>query len=51
MISIDYDMVVFKEEETYQAYCPGLDRFKVAVTALNTLKNAQDGCKAICRGS
>jgi predicted RNase H-like HicB family nuclease len=25
MIPIDYDVIVFKEEETYIAYCPELD--------------------------
>lgn len=25
MVLIDYDMIVFKEEETYIAYCPELD--------------------------
>lgn len=25
MVAIDYDMIVFKEDETYVAYCPELD--------------------------
>lgn len=25
MISIEFDMIVFKEDETYVAYCPELD--------------------------
>ena len=25
MIPIDYDMIIFKEDETYVAYCPELD--------------------------
>ena len=25
MIGIDFDMIVFKEDETYVAYCPELD--------------------------
>lgn len=25
MISVDYDMITFKEDETYVAYCPELD--------------------------
>lgn len=43
MIPIEYDMIIFKEDETYVAYCPELDISSCGNTtehAKNMLKTA-----------
>lgn len=43
MIPIDYDIIIFKEDETYVAYCPELDISSCGNTiehAKSMLKNA-----------
>lgn len=45
MISIDYNMIVFKEEETYIAYCPELDLSSCG----NSVENAKEMLKTAAR--
>jgi predicted RNase H-like HicB family nuclease len=41
MIPIEYDMIIFKEDETYVAYCPQLDISSCG----NTTEHAKDMLK------
>ena len=45
MISIDYDMIVFKEEEAYVAYCPELDLSSCG----NSVEHAKEMLKTAVR--
>lgn len=45
MIPIDYDVIVFKEEETYVAYCPELDISSCG----NTVEHAKEMLKTAVR--
>ena len=45
MIPIDFDMIVFKEDETYVAYCPELD----VSSCGNTFEHAKEMLKTAVR--
>lgn len=45
MIQIDFDMIVFKENETYVAYCPELD----VSSCGNTIEHAKEMLKTAVR--
>lgn len=45
MISIEFDMIVFKENETYVAYCPELDISSCG----NTIEHAKEMLKTAVR--
>lgn len=45
MIAIDYDMIVFKEDDTFVAYCPELDISSCG----NTVEQAKDMLKTAVR--
>lgn len=45
MIPIDYDMIVFKEDETYVAYCPELD----VSSCGNSVEHAREMLKTAVR--
>lgn len=45
MISIDYDMITFKEDETYVAYCQELDISSCG----NTVEHAREMLKTAVR--
>ena len=45
MIPIDYDMIIFKEEGTYIAYCPELDISSCG----NTVEHAKEMLKTAVR--
>ncbi len=45
MIPIEYDMIVFKEDKTYAAYCPELD----VSSCGNTVEKAKDMLKTAVR--
>ena len=45
MIPIDYDIIVFKEDETYVAYCPELDISSCG----NTVEHAKEMLKTAVR--
>lgn len=45
MISIDYDIIVFKEDENYVAYCPELDISSCG----NTVEHAKEMLKTAVR--
>ncbi len=45
MIHIDYDMIVFKEDESYVAYCPELD----VSSCGNTVEHAKEMLKTAVR--
>jgi predicted RNase H-like HicB family nuclease len=45
MISIDYDIIVFKEDKTYVAYCPELDISSCG----NTVEQAKEMLKTAVR--
>ncbi len=45
MVAIDYDMIVFKEDDTFVAYCPELD----VSSCGNTIEQAKDMLKTAVR--
>lgn len=45
MIPIDYDIIVFKEDDTYVAYCPELD----VSSCGNTVEQAKEMLKTAVR--
>lgn len=45
MIPIEYDIIIFKEDETYVAYCPELD----VSSCGNTVDHAKEMLKAAVR--
>ncbi len=45
MIAIDYDMIVFKEDDTFVAYCPELD----VSSCGNTVEQSKDMLKTAVR--
>ena len=45
MIPIEYDMIIFKEDETYVAYCPELD----VSSCGNTVEHAREMLKTAVR--
>lgn len=45
MIPIEYDIIIFKEDETYVAYCPELD----VSSCGNTVEHAREMLKAAVR--
>ena len=45
MIPIEYDIIIFKEDETYVAYCPELDISSCG----NTVEKAKDMLKTAVR--
>ncbi len=45
MIPIDYDIIIFKEGETYVAYCPELD----VSSCGNTIEHAKEMLKTAVR--
>lgn len=45
MVAIDYDMIVFKEDDTFVAYCPELD----VSSCGNTVEQAKDMLKTAVR--
>lgn len=45
MIPIDYDIIIFKEDETYVAYCPELDISSCG----NTVEHAKEMLKTAVR--
>ncbi len=45
MIPIDYDIILFKEDETYVAYCPELDISSCG----NTVEHAKEMLKTAVR--
>lgn len=45
MIPIDYDIIIFKEDETYVAYCPELD----VSSCGDTVEKARDMLKTAVR--
>lgn len=45
MIPIDYDIIVFKEDETYVAYCPELDLLSCG----NIIEHAKEMLKTAVR--
>jgi predicted RNase H-like HicB family nuclease len=45
MVAIDYDLIVFKEDDTFVAYCPELD----VSSCGNTIEQAKDMLKNAVR--
>lgn len=45
MIPIEYDMIIFKEDETYVAYCPELD----VSSCGNSVEHAREMLKTAVR--
>ncbi len=45
MVAIDYDLIVFKEDDTFVAYCPELD----VSSCGNTVEQAKDMLKNAVR--
>lgn len=45
MIPIEYDMIIFKEDETYVAYCPEID----VLSCGNSVEHAREMLKTAVR--